>query len=210
GGASAVPGVAGGAAGALVGSGDGGGGGGVAVGGGMGSGGGAGVGQAQPLILDYGDVYEGKLYQRRSFVIKNHASMPLEFQLSCSLPAAELNFSLSAVTLKQFRSVNVDAGTRLQVYAHYRPTAKQALATPSISPVGGGGGKADEACEIRERISITCRLVKDFQQDIMLTARCHRPQVRTHVEGAGDAEGAGTYGDSTGILFVVKETGAGV
>ncbi|CAN0473554.1 unnamed protein product, partial [Hapterophycus canaliculatus] len=69
----------------------------------------------EPLVLDYGDVYEGKLYQRRSFVIVNHALMPLEFQLSSSLPAYELNFSLSAVTLKQFKSVHVEAKTRLQV-----------------------------------------------------------------------------------------------
>ncbi|CAN0551932.1 unnamed protein product, partial [Ectocarpus sp. 12 AP-2014] len=68
-----------------------------------------------PLVLDYGDVYEGKLYQRRSFVIMNHAAMPLEFQLSSSLPASELNFSLSAATLKQFKSVHVEAKTRLQV-----------------------------------------------------------------------------------------------
>ncbi|CAM9885744.1 unnamed protein product, partial [Choristocarpus tenellus] len=76
-------------------------------------------GQTQPLLLDYGDVYEGKLYQRRSFVIQNHASMPLEFQLSCSLPTSELNFSLSAVTLKQFKSVNVEANTRLQVRKYF-------------------------------------------------------------------------------------------
>lgn len=69
----------------------------------------------EALLLDYGDVYEGMLYQRRSFVIVNKATMPLEFQLSSSLPASELNFSLSAVTLKQFKSVNVEAQTRLQV-----------------------------------------------------------------------------------------------
>ena len=65
-------------------------------------------------MLDYGDVYEGKLYQRRSFVIVNRAAMPLEFQLSSSLPPSELNFSLSAATLKQFKSVHVEAMTRLQ------------------------------------------------------------------------------------------------
>lgn len=68
-----------------------------------------------PLILDFGDVYEGKLYQWRSFVIVNHAAMPLEFQLSSSLPATEVNFSLSAMALKQFKSVHVEANTRLQV-----------------------------------------------------------------------------------------------
>lgn len=83
-------------------------------GGGGGAGGGGGGGR-EPLVLDYGDVYEGKLYQRRSFVIVNHAAMPLEFQLSSSLPASELNFSLSAATLKQFKSVHVEAKTRLQV-----------------------------------------------------------------------------------------------
>lgn len=105
------------------GSGAGGGGQEVGVGGGGGSGAsggsggsiGGGGGGAEALVLDYGDVYEGKLYQRRSFVIVNNASMPLEFQLSSSLPASELNFSLSAVTLKQFKSVHVEAKTRLQV-----------------------------------------------------------------------------------------------
>jgi hypothetical protein len=31
------------------------------------------------------------------------------------------------------------------------------------------------------------------------------PQLRTHVQGTGYAEGSATYGDSTGILFVAKE-----
>lgn len=87
------------------------------VGGGSGGGGGAGGGgggSQDALVLDYGDVYEGKLYQRRSFVIVNRAAMPLEFQLSSSLPPSELNFSLSAATLKQFKSVHVEAMTRLQ------------------------------------------------------------------------------------------------
>lgn len=82
------------------------------AGGGTGGGGG---GAQEALVLDYGDVYEGKLYQRRSFVIVNHSTMPLEFQLSSSLPVSELNFSLSAVTLKQFKSVHVESKTRLQV-----------------------------------------------------------------------------------------------
>ena len=47
-------------------------------------------------------------------MIVNHAAMPLEFQLSSSLPPSELNFSLSAATLKQFKSVHVEAKTRLQ------------------------------------------------------------------------------------------------
>ena len=87
------------------------------VGGGSGGGGGTGGGgggSQDALVLDYGDVYEGKLYQRRSFVIVNRAAMPLEFQLSSSLPPSELNFSLSAATLKQFKSVHVEAMTRLQ------------------------------------------------------------------------------------------------
>ena len=72
-------------------------------------------GAKESLVLDFGDVYEGELYRRRSFVIINHSGMPLEFQLSSSLPSSELNFSLSAVTLKQFKSVHVEANTRLQV-----------------------------------------------------------------------------------------------
>jgi hypothetical protein len=35
---------------------------------------------------------------------------------------------------------------------------------------------------------------------------CRRvPQLRTHVQGTGYAEGSATYGDSTGILFVARE-----
>lgn len=121
-GSGPVNGSAGSAAGGGGGDGAGGGGGkgsGNGVGGGQdgasGSSGSGGGGTREPLVLDYGDVYEGKLYQRRSFVIVNRAAMPLEFQLSSSLPASELNFSLSAVTLKQFKSVHVEAKTRLQV-----------------------------------------------------------------------------------------------
>lgn len=198
----------------------------------------------EPLVLDYGDVYEGMLYQRRSFVIVNHASMPLEFQLSSSLPVSELNFSLSAVTLKQFKAVNVEAKTRLQVFAHYRPVARRMTNSGdgggdmALAENGGGGSRgypgqtavavdttaAFGATAISERLSITCRLVKDFQQEVQLVARRHAPQLRlrtcTHdirenggagggTGGGGSSGGGGSdamRGDSLGILFVVKET----
>jgi hypothetical protein len=37
---------------------------------------------------------------------------------------SELNFSLSAVTLKQFKSVTIEANSRLQVFVHYVPVAR--------------------------------------------------------------------------------------
>ncbi|CAN0312688.1 unnamed protein product, partial [Ectocarpus sp. 13 AM-2016] len=185
-----------------------------------GGGGGTGVGGGggrEPLVLDYGDVYEGKLYQRRSFVIVNHAAMPLEFQLSSSLPASELNFSLSAATLKQFKSVHVEAKTRLQVYAHYRPVAKSPAAVArkgsqralDMSAAADDPGKEAEAVTVRERLSITCRLVKDFQQEIQLFARRHSPQLHVLVEGNATAAGRNRCSESSnGILFVVRETAA--
>lgn len=221
-----------------------------------------------PLELDYGDVYEGMLYQRRSFVIVNHASMPLEFQLSSSLPASELNFSLSAVTLKQFKSVTVEAKTRLQVFPHYKPVSKKDTTGGEESAGGGvaasagrGGGGGDDrsgrsrdsqstvvssstvasshpdagaevhATAVCERLSITCRLVKDFQQEIQLVARRHDPQLRLRpgflggrdISGSGGSGGggqdqgggSGTAGSGSGvaavsILYVVRDSSSPV
>ncbi|CAM9517284.1 unnamed protein product, partial [Pylaiella littoralis] len=176
------------------------------------SGGSGGGGAQEPLVLDYGDVYEDKLYRRRSFMIVNHAAMPLEFQLSSSLPASELNFSLSAVTLKQFKSVHVEAKTRLQVFAHYRPVAKEPAALSRkgservMSAQTDDPGREVEAVTVHERLSITCRLVKDFQQEIQLYARRHSPQLRLLVEGSVHAPGETRYNESIDILFVVRET----
>lgn len=65
-----------------------------------------------------------------------------------------------------------------QVYAHYRPVAKKAAAVIGrrgsqrlLNTLPDDPGKEAEAVTVRERLSITCRLVKDFQQEIQLFAR---------------------------------------
>lgn len=40
-----------------------------------------------------------------------------------------------------------------------------------VSAAADDPGKEAEAVTVRERLSITCRLVKDFQQEIQLFAR---------------------------------------
>lgn len=65
-----------------------------------------------------------------------------------------------------------------KVYAHYRPVAKRT--PPALARKGSDRaltlqaaepGREAEAVTVRERLSITCRLVKDFQQEIQLFAR---------------------------------------
>lgn len=65
-----------------------------------------------------------------------------------------------------------------QVYAHYRPVAKKPStgvartgSERTLTIDSGDSGKEREAVPVRERLSITCRLVKDFQQEIQLFAR---------------------------------------
>ena len=64
-----------------------------------------------------------------------------------------------------------------QVYAHYRPVAKKPALTRKGSErllslqTEGSRKEGAEAVAVRERLSITCRLVKDFQQEIQLFAR---------------------------------------
>ena len=41
----------------------------------------------------------------------------------------------------------------------------------TVSAAADDPGKEAEAVTVRERLSITCRLVKDFQQEIQLFAR---------------------------------------
>lgn len=77
-----------------------------------------------------------------------------------------------------------------QVYAHYRPVARRA---PPLARRGSErgltvstGDVADEAGNVfvRERLSITCRLVKDFQQEIQLFARSVGAAFRERPAGA--------------------------
>lgn len=64
-----------------------------------------------------------------------------------------------------------------QVYAHYRPLPNKSPAVTSTASERDldlsaiASGKEAEAVTVRERLSITCRLVKDFQQEIQLLAR---------------------------------------
>lgn len=86
--------------------------------------------------------------------------------------------------------------SRLQVYAHYRPAERASSCLQGgdgcVGAHGGGGASseravstvtragavprggivgAEPATAVCERISITCRLVKDFQEEILLVAR---------------------------------------
>lgn len=89
-----------------------------------------------------------------------------------------------------------------QVYAHYRPALRRTVTTggggeasgtsrevaegssgSAVSVGGAGISSTNFECDspagpgataVCERLSITCRLVKDFQQEILLIARCTR------------------------------------
>ncbi|CAM9122973.1 unnamed protein product, partial [Chrysoparadoxa australica] len=142
------------------------------------------------LTLNFGDVYQGKLYRRRSFSIDNCSNMPLEFQLFSSLPATELSFSLSASSFEQVRGMTIEAHSRRQVYVYYRPAVS--------------GRESSQVCE---ELCVTCRLVKDFQRVVTLLARCHAPQLRVTtvpaITEAGEAQAGGvSLAAEDSLLFV--------
>lgn len=77
------------------------------------------------------------------------------------------------------------------MYAHYRPVAKT---SPTVSRKGSehdlmlsedDPGKEAEAVSVLERLSITCRLVKDFQQEIQLIARSANRNRLHSLSGSG-------------------------
>ena len=140
-----------------------------------------------------GTVYYGQSFVNRSFVVENRSEMPLHFSISHTLAAelGEIAFSLSNTTLKLFSTLLVPPANAKRVYLHFRAE----MPSSTISSAASARGTAAEdsfmastnsllsssallsrriACEI----AVRCHLVKDYEEEIKLTAACYPPSFR--------------------------------
>ncbi len=111
------------------------------------------------------------IYFDRSFVIVNSSSMPLDFLLTSNLQPyelTELSFSLSRSSLRVFNTLHVDANSQVKVFVHFCPHPGATESNRAI----------DAPSHLREvKIYLNCKLIKDFQQIVLLQASCRFPQM---------------------------------
>jgi len=128
-------------------------------------------------VIDLADVYYNFLYRNRSFVIVNSHTAPLDFMLGCNvdrLDASEFNFSLSNTSLKRVQNLTVDGKASVRVYIHFRPCLPPA---PPLLAQTSEDRDIDQCTVEQKEITITCRLVKDYQEVVVFRANCRRPQM---------------------------------
>ncbi|PRP75302.1 hypothetical protein PROFUN_05613, partial [Planoprotostelium fungivorum] len=122
--------------------------------------------------IDCGEVSFGRSYTRRSFVVMNDSPMPLEFLLTSSLEPddpTEVNFSLSRNSLNLASSVNIGPKSFVRIFIHYNP-----LPSTTDEDVDEETYKENKLI----KIYVSCSLIKDFHQTIVMKSVCSFPQLR--------------------------------
>ncbi|CAI5704686.1 unnamed protein product [Peronospora effusa] len=133
---------------------------------------------AQRLTIDFSEVYYYKLYQNHSIVIENSSGLSLDFILSTNARPQEVSFSVTPMSFNEVSTVTLGAHARMQVFLHFRPQPKQ------ISLLGASDAVDSEVNDpwVREiEVYVSCRLVKDFRETVVLRAICSQPQLMVKV-----------------------------
>jgi hypothetical protein len=140
----------------------------------------------QNNLLDLGEVFVGHMIRHRSIEIVNVSDVELEFHLTSNMSAestTELHFSLSLTSLKSFHTLRVDPFGRTRVYVMYKP---------NYNKRGGFRSNSCPSSFVDEfQLYVKCRLVKDYQEVIILRAKCLPPQIDVPI---------------TDVLFIAKDT----
>eukprot|EP01113_Clastostelium_recurvatum_P027747 TRINITY_DN3354_c0_g1_i1.p1 TRINITY_DN3354_c0_g1~~TRINITY_DN3354_c0_g1_i1.p1 ORF type:complete len:889 (+),score=244.34 TRINITY_DN3354_c0_g1_i1:340-2667(+) len=127
-------------------------------------------------VLQFGEVHYNQSYTNRSFIISNTSTLPLDFLLTTNLPpydSTEVGFSLSQSSRNLCNALTVNPMSQVKVFVYFHPTPPLGSTLDGQAPVG-----STEYPHAREiKIFLNCRLVKDFQQVITLTASCRYPQM---------------------------------
>lgn len=89
--------------------------------------------------------------------------------------ATEVLFSTSRMSTKLFKSLTVDAGSHVRVYIRFRPEPSLAVQQALEQEQGRDPNAIEE--KIVE-IHVNCRLVKDYEQTVLLKAECRVPAFR--------------------------------
>ncbi|CCI44022.1 unnamed protein product [Albugo candida] len=145
-----------------------------------------GIGSKKPLqtlVVEYGEVYYYKLYHNHSIVLENASDLHLDFMLSSNARPQELSFSVSPTSFKEISTVTLPAHVRVQVFLHFRPQP-QSESFNSVDVVNGAGkSKCINSEDWNREIEmyVSCRLVRDFRETVILRALCKPPQLLVFV-----------------------------
>jgi hypothetical protein len=113
--------------------------------------------------INLGNICFDSFYTTRRIIICNRETVPLDFSLQSNIPPeddSELVFSLSRTSARLFKSISVEPESFKMVYLRYW--------------TGTGNQNVKN---VNMEIYVNCRLVKDYQMTIPLTATCFLPQI---------------------------------
>ncbi|KAI1312273.1 hypothetical protein EDD11_002992 [Mortierella claussenii] len=130
--------------------------------------------------IDMKNLYYGSEYTARSMVVYNRESVPMEFTFKSNLlptDSTEILFSTSRTSAKLFKTLTVPSENHVRVYIRFFPRPSAAIQ----AALDNGEYRDPDEMELKTvEIYINCRLVKDYQQVVVLTAECYLPALRVN------------------------------
>ncbi|KAF9353671.1 hypothetical protein BGX34_011443 [Mortierella sp. NVP85] len=132
-------------------------------------------------LIEMKNLYYGSEYTARSMVVYNRESVPMEFTASLNpqTHSTEILFSTSRTSAKLFKTLTVPSENYARVYLRFFPKPSPAIQ----AALDNGEYRDPDEMELKTvEIYINCRLVKDYQQVITLTAECYLPAIRVDWE----------------------------
>ncbi|KAG0065796.1 hypothetical protein BGZ89_007929 [Linnemannia elongata] len=137
-----------------------------------------GIDQKNSATIDMKNLFYGSEYTARSMVVYNRESVPMEFTFKSNLSPSdttEILFSTSRTSAKLFKTLTVPSENHVRVYIRFFPRPSAAIQ----AAIDSGESRDPDELELKTiEIYINCRLVKDYQQVVLLTAECYMPAVR--------------------------------
>ncbi|KAF9189592.1 hypothetical protein BGZ50_000692 [Haplosporangium sp. Z 11] len=128
--------------------------------------------------IDMKNLYYGSEYTARSMVVYNRETVPMEFTFKSNITpsdSTELLFSTSRTSAKLFKTLTVPAENHVRVYIRFFPQPSAAIQ----AALDTGEYRDPDEMELKTvEIYINCRLVKDYQHVVLLTAECYMPALR--------------------------------
>ncbi|KAG0014000.1 hypothetical protein BGZ81_000714, partial [Podila clonocystis] len=128
--------------------------------------------------IDMKNLYYGSEYTARSMVVYNRESVPMEFTFKSNLSpsdSTEILFSTSRTSAKLFKTLTVPSENHVRVYIRFFPRPSATIQ----AALDNGENRDPDEMELKTvEIYINCRLVKDYQQVVLLKAECYLPAVR--------------------------------
>ncbi|KAG0226486.1 hypothetical protein BGW41_004197 [Actinomortierella wolfii] len=128
--------------------------------------------------IDMKNLYYGSWYTARSMVVYNRETVPMEFTFKSNLSPSEpteILFSTSRTSAKLFKTLTVPPENHVRVYIRFFPKPSAQIQ----ASLDQGVYRDPSEMELKTiEIYINCRLVKDYQHVVVLTAECFLPAFR--------------------------------